>query len=259
MNRRVAFAGSLAMGLMLVACGGGDLAVVRTGVLLISRGGTGSVLFPLSQETLDFGNSVSVAVRGSGDPADRFTVFTFFGLTQLNFQQVPSSALVTFIDGLDPASSSTTFLPSTVVGMALHSGFNRNLVTTIGGTTFPLAQTAPQIFEQTSNGSFVLEPQPSTDGTFVPHTSTNRQARWAVLTLTDQDNGGEALVNGSVPYQLSQNINQQFFGYIGNLGLNIKPGQSGGGPPPPPGSSGSGGSGNGSGGSGGPPAPPNQR
>ncbi|MBI2297469.1 MAG: hypothetical protein HYU66_00710 [Armatimonadetes bacterium] len=96
----------------------------------------------------------------------------------------------------------------------------------------------------------------------MPHSSPNRQARWAVLTLTDLDNGAEALVNGSVPFQLSQNINQTFFGYIGNLGLNIKPGQSGGGPPPPPGSTGTGGgsgSGGGTGGSGGPPAPPNVR
>lgn len=256
MSYRVAWCGFLALAVALAGCGGGDAAGEPTGVLFVRSGGTGEIFFPRSQSRLAFANSVTVAVRSSRDEPTQFTVFTFFGLSRLNFQEVPEAALVTFVNGLQPNVSSTTFLPSSVVSMALHTGFDRSQVAVINQTTTPLAQDAPVIYERTSNGSFVLEPQPAADtASFTPHTSTDRRARYATLTLTDLDTGDEALLQGAVPYKLSTDVPQQFYGYLGNLGLDKVPAISGGGPPAPPGTTGSGGGGS-TGGGDVPPAPP---
>ncbi|MCC7494376.1 MAG: hypothetical protein IT204_18610 [Fimbriimonadaceae bacterium] len=240
--------------LLLSGCGAGDpTGLVATGVLNVTTGGNGDIFFPADSTRLSFADSVTVAIRNTGDAADEFTVFTLFGMSSLDYTQVPSAALVTFVEGRSPSESSTTFLPSTVVGMMLHSNFDRSLVSGAGPNARPLAQDAPSIFQSASNGSFVLEPQP-TGGTFVGQGSTSRRARWATVTLVSAANGAEALLEGAVNYVLSISPSQQFFGYAGNLGLLTRPPSSGGGPPDPPGTGGTGGSG--TGGSDGPPSPP---
>lgn len=247
---------AMSLGLVFLAgCGAGDATSSPIGVLFVSRGGSGDIIFPRTQAQLSFADSVTVAVQTANDSATQFTLYTLFGLTELNYRQVPTAALVTFINGLNPSTSSSTFLPSSVVTMALHLGFNQNLVSlNASGTTTPLAQDAPQVFEQTSSGSFVLEPVPVGTG-FTAQSSTDRRARYATLTLTDLDSGDEALLDGAVAFDLSKQISQDFFGYAGNLGLTTKPGVSGGGPPAPPGSTGSG-TGSGSSSDDLPPSPP---
>jgi len=269
---RLASGAALALAICLAGCGSGDPAgVADRGVLHVTPGGGGTILFPATGQTLSFANSVTVAIRGTNDAANQFTVYTLFGLSSLTMRDVPLAALVTFVNGLDPAASSTTFLPSSVVRMALHTGFNTSLVVNAGDASQQiLAQDAPLIFEQTSNGTYILEPQPSAGGTFVGQASANRRSRWATITLTDLNNGLEALLEGFANYRLSTGISQEFLGYAGNLGLTNQPPATGGGPPPPPGTTGGTGGGpppppggtggtggtGGSGGSDNPPAPP---
>lgn len=258
---RVARCVVVAAALFLAGCGGDPVGNELSGRLVVSSGGTGSIFFARTGTSLSFADSVTVAIRGQNDRSDQWTLYTLFGLSQLNLREVPSAALVTFVDGLEPDVSGSTFLPSSVIAMALHTGFNRGAVSGSGDLQQILAQDAPQVFEQTSNGTFILEPSPNASGGFVDQNSTNRRARWATVTLTDLDNGDEALLEGGVDFQLSAGSFQEFLGYAGNLGLNDRPSQSGGGPPPPPGTGGTGGgSGNGgnggSGGTDGPPAPP---
>ncbi len=240
--------GMLGAMLLLPGCGDGDLARLVTGVLHVTRGGTGAVFLPGSQQSYPFADSVTVAVRSSNDGPNQFAVYTFFGLSRLNLNEVPAAALVTFVDGLNPAASSSTEAPSSVFTMAFHDGFGQT-------ARAILAQDAAQIFERTSAGTLVLEPQPRTGGGFVDQDSADRRIRWATMTLVDLQNGETALVEGAADFQLSQDINQDFFSYAGNLGLTTPPGNQGGGPPPPPGSSGGGGGSTG-GGDDSPPSPP---
>jgi len=258
---RLASGAALLLAICLAGCGGGDPAgLADTGVLHVSQGGGGTILFPATGQTLSFANSVTVAIRGVNDAADQFTIYTLFGLNTLTMRDVPTAALVTFIDGLSPSSSSTTFLPSSVIRMALHVGFDTSLIVNPGDQTQQiLAQDAPQIFERTANGTYILEPRPTASGGFDSQTSINRRSRWATITLTDADNGQEALLEGFANYQLSQGITQEFLGYAGNLGLTNQPPASGGGPPAPPGTNGGtggGGTGTGTGGTDSPPLPP---
>ncbi len=217
---RLASGAALALAICLAGCGSGDPAgVADRGVLHVTPGGGGTILFPATGQTLSFANSVTVAIRGTNDAANQFTVYTLFGLSSLTMRDVPLAALVTFVNGLDPAASSTTFLPSSVVRMALHTGFNTSLVVNAGDASQQiLAQDAPLIFEQTSNGTYILEPQPSAGGTFVGQASANRRSRWATITLTDLNNGLEALLEGFANYRLSTGISQEFLGYAGNVG-----------------------------------------
>lgn len=255
---RLASGVALVLAILLAGCGAGDSAgLADTGVLHVSRGGGGTILFPATGQTLSFSNSVTVAIRGVNDAANQFTIYTLFGLDTLTMRDVPVAALVTFVNGLDPAASSTTFLPSSVVRMALHTGFDTSLILNAGDQTQQiLAQDAPQIFEQTANGTYILEPQPSATGAFASQDSANRRTRWATITLTDSDNGQEALLEGFANYRLSTGISQEFLGYAGNLGLTSQPPATGGGPPAPPGTSGGTGSGGATGGSDNPPSPP---
>ncbi len=259
---RLAMGLALASAVFLTGCGAGDSpGVVQGGVLNVTRGGSGSILFPQTQTTLNFSDSVTVAIRGVNDSATQFTIYTLFGLNQLTLRDVPSAALVTFINGLSPAESSSTTVPSTVVLMSLHTGFDRSQVAGEGAGQIVLAQDAPSLYDATSNGAFVLEPQPFARGTFVDQASPDRRARWSIVTQINQNNGAEALIDGAVNYVLSTNVSQEFLGYAGNLGLLTKPSSSGGGPPPPPGTSGGGGSSGSSGGTSGsgsdtPPSPP---
>lgn len=241
--------GLLGAMLLLPGCGDGDLARLVTGVLHVSRGGSGAVFLPGSQRSYPFADSVTVAVRSSHDGPNQFAVYTFFGLSRLNLNEVPDAALVTFVDGLSPAASSSTEAPSSVFTMAFHDGFGQ-------AARAILAQDATQIFERTSAGTLVLEPQPRTDGGFSDQNSDQRRIRWATMTLVDLQNGETALVEGAADYQLSQDISQNFFSYAGNLGLTTPPGNQGGGPPPPPGSTGGGGGGSTGGGDDSPPSPP---
>ena len=246
--------------ILLTGCGSGDPAgIADRGILHVTQGGGGTVLFPATGNTLSFANSITVAIRGTNDSATQFTIYTLFGLDQLTMRDVPTAALVTFINGLDPAASTTTFLPSTVVAMALHTGFDTSQVVNAGDSSqMILAQDAPQIFEALSNGTFVLEPQPAAGGGFSSQSSTLRRARWATVTLQDSDNGQQALLEGFANYQLSTAISQEFLGYAGNLGLNARPPASGGGPPAPPGTTGgtTGGGTTGGGSTDNPPSPP---
>ncbi len=241
--------------MLLVGCGAGDpTGATAEGVLHVTSGGTGDILFTRTLDRLSFANSVTVAIREGAATDNRFTIYTLFGLQAVDFSTAPTAALVTFVDGLEPNRSSSTTIPSSVVTLALHTGFT--------ATSQIAAQDAPVVFEQASNGTFVLEPTPATDGVFVSQDSASRRMRFSVVTMTDLDSGDEALLQGGVDYQISANISQRFLGYAGNLGLNRKPAVSGGGPPPPPGSTGlgsgptlGGGGGTTSGDDGGPPAP----
>lgn len=258
MKVRGVLAGALAVAVVLAGCGSGDPAVESTaGTLFVSSGGLGSIFFPRSQTSLFFQDSISVAVRTAQEQANnQFTVYTFFGLSRLNLREVPAAALVTFLASLNPNGSSATAVPSNTVGMMLHTGFNTGLVSNPGASQQILAQTAPVIYENTSSGTVVLEPQPDADGGFAGQNSPKRRLRFATVSLTDLDSGAEALINGSVNFQLSEGVSQEFYGYLGNLGLVQRPPVSGGGPPPPPGTGGVGGGGGGGGTVDNPPSPP---
>lgn len=237
--------GLLVCGLLLAGCGDGDPAVKLTGVLHVSRGGTGQVYVTSTQESFPFADSVTVAVRGAHDEADEFTIYTFFGLSRLTLDEVPDAALVSFVRGLDPEEASSTEVPSSVVASVFHSGFDAS-------ARAVLTQDAAQTFEAASNGSFVLEARPG--GVAVGGRSSEQRVRYAVVTLVDRATSDEALCDGSADYTLSEDLDQSFFGYTGNFGLNTPPAGTGGGPPPPPG--GGSGGGSGAGGGDGPPSPP---
>lgn len=257
MKLRLAVCVAVGLLIAVVGCGSGDdPGVPVTGVLFVSRGGSDGLLFTQTQERLSFADSITVAVRGLNDDADQFTIYTFFGLTGLTFDQVPSAVLVTFVDGLDPTASATTALPSNQVGMVFHSGFDRTLTNGIGGQV--QAQDAPVVYEQARNGALVLEPRPSGSEVFVGQTATDRRARYVAITITDLNSGAEVLVDGAVEFQLSVNPTQDFLSYVGNLGLLTQPPSTGGGPPAPPGTigDGTGGGGGTGGGTDQPPAPP---
>lgn len=242
---RILSVGLAGVALALAGCGDGDQATRQTGTLYVTHGGSGQIYLPGSQDTYDFADSITVAVQTANDEPDEFTIYTLFGLSRLDFDAVPSAALVTFVSGLLPSESYSTEVPSSVVGMVFHEGYDRSVRAT-------LAQSATGLYERATSGSFILEPQTGGAG-FVSHDSADRQARYETVTLVDRTTADTALIDGAAPYQLSENINQRFFGYTGNFGLNTPPTDQGGGPPPPPGG-GSGGSGGG--GDDGPPSPP---
>lgn len=249
----VLLAGLLA--LFTAGCGGdwSDSVGSTDGRLFVTEGGTGSVFLTPSQDTLNFADSITVAVRRSREPGNQFMVFTFFGVDELSYNQVPEAVLVTFINGLSPTSSTQTRLPSSVVSMALHLNFNRTLT----GNNGILAQDAPLVIESPATGTLVLEPQTPLGGGLADQNSRDRRLRYAVLTLTDLDSSAEALIQGAVDYTVSTDVDERLYGYLGNLGLLRRPPVSGGGPPPPPGSSTGGGLGGGNAGGGdGPPQPP---
>jgi len=255
MKRHLALVGAFGTMVALVGCGSGDPAVPKTGILHVTSGGNGGIYFPRSQSTLPFGDSVSVAVRSSNDASDVFTVFTFFGLDSLTLTQVPQAVLVTFIDVLSPTATSATDLPSSVLRMVLHTGFDLSLVTPPGEVPAIYAQDARMTYENAANGTFLLE-QRITVGSYSAPTSTSRRARWDSTTIEDTASGDEALIDGSVDYTVSINVPQNFYGYAGNLGLLTPPPTSGGGPPPPPGSTGGGGAADTTEDSDSPPSPP---
>ncbi len=259
MRLPIAWATAVAMcgSLLLGGCGAGDPTGVEADRTLHVRvGGSGEVYFPGSLRSLPFSDSVTVALRDTSG-TNKYTIYTLFGLSRLTLTEVPSAALVTFVNGLNPTTSSSTELPSGSVGMMLHDGFDQSLVS--GGSV--LAQDAPTIYERLSTGTLLLEPQTGLTGSFVSQESIYRQVRYATTTLTDTATDAEVLVQGSAPFQLSTNVTQAFLGYAGNLGLLTQPSTGGGGPPDPPGSTGGTdtGTGTGTGTSGGddtPPTPP---
>lgn len=246
MRIRTALASALVLCsvLFLAACGGGDDNGTGSGPLIARTGGSGSAFFSGAMQSLSFADSVTVAVRSATQTNLQFTLYTFFGLTKLTLNEVPTAVLVTTINGRDPNVSSSIELPSSVAGMVLHYGFN---TAAVAGNTI-LAQDAQRTYEQVATGALVLEPLRSATGGFIGQASPDRQARYANVTLVDTATSDEALLNGTVPYALSTDVGSKFLGYIGNLGLLAPSDPGTGGPPPPPGG--------GSGGTGGPPPPP---
>jgi len=259
MRLPIAWATAVAMcgSLLLGGCGAGDPTGVEDDRTLNVRvGGSGDVYFPGTLRSLPFSDSVTVALRDTTDGANQYTIYTLFGLTRLTMTEVPSAALVTFINGLSATASSSNELPSSTVGMMLHDGFDQSLVSR--GSV--LAQDAPTTYERLATGTLVLEPQQDLASAFVSQTSIYRQVRYSTVTLTDTSTNAELLVQGSAPFKLSQNVTQEFLGYAGNLGLLTRPSTGGGGPPDPPGSGTDDDSGTGTGTDGGdgdnPPQPP---
>lgn len=241
MKLRLALAVSVGLALLLAGCGSGDpvgTVAGAGGTLNVTVGGSGTARFTSTSSSLDLANSVTVAIRSANDPNTKWTIYTLFGLSRLTLTEVPTAALVTYVNGLLPTESSSTLLPSTVVGMVFHGHFDQSKVATINGQQTVLAQTAPLICNTASAGSFILEPQPSGDGSFTSQDSPNRRVRWSTVTLSSSSTGEEVLVDGYANYTLSYNINQNFMSYAGNLGLTAQPSSSGGGPPSPPGSGG---------------------
>lgn len=248
MRLKTALTGALllSVALLMGACGSGsDWPPVRYEKLQVRQGGTGQIHLAGAQRTLSFADSITVAVRKPGDDVTRWTLYTFFGLTKLDFRSVPSAVMVTQVDGRDPNKSSSTDLPSYAVGIVLHDGFNQGAVA--GGQI--LAQDAEISYESVQTGSFVLEALANADGTWAGQTSPNRQARYVQVTLQDTGTGAEALVAGTVPFVITVTDDARFNGYLGNLGLFLPGDPGSGGPPPPPGTGGGGGTD-------GPPPPP---
>ncbi|MBI5834973.1 MAG: hypothetical protein HZB16_21940 [Armatimonadetes bacterium] len=258
MRLPIAWATAVAMcgSLLLGGCGAGDPTGVESDRALHVRvGGSGDVYFPGSLRSLPFSNSVTVALANTTGGANQYTIYTLFGLTRLTMTEVPTAALVTFVDGLNAATSSSTELPSGSVGMMLHDGFDQGLVS--GGSV--LAQDAPTIYERLSTGTMLLEPQQDLSSAFLSQASIYRQVRYSTVTLSDTATSAEVLAQGAAPFQVSTNVSQQFLGYAGNLGLLAQPSTGGGGPPDPPGSgTGTGGTTGGgtTGGTDNPPTPP---
>lgn len=228
------------LGLILTAalagCGD-DVGAPANAGLVVSRGGSGVVSVPSTSEVYTFDNSITVAVRGANDAADQFTIYTLFGVSELDYAQVPTAALVTFVNGLLPDQSYAVTLPSSQARSVLHTGFSA------------LGVNALRRFNVTVDGTFLLEPQPLAGGGFQDQGNPNRRARWLQTRLQSTTVTGEATVTGNANYVLSGDVSQAFFGYIGNLGLTYPPSTGGGGPPPPPGDDG------GTGGDGPPPPP----
>lgn len=245
-------AASLCVCALLGGCGSGTPVGLPTiGQLQISSGGAGSATYARGLTTGSFANSVTVAVHQSTDATNQYTIFTFFGLTGLNYRQVPQAALVVFVNGIDPAYSISTALPTPTVLMALH--YFTGLQMSQG-----LPQKAAQVFDTAYAGAFITESLGGSSGGYVSPTAPLRQVRYSQVALRDSTTADEASVIGSTPLVMSSNIDSTFFGYCGNLGLLRKPGNSAGGPPSPPGSTtgGIGGTGGTTSGGDTPPTPP---
>ena len=87
MRLKTALTGALllSVALLMGACGSGsDWPPVRYEKLQVRQGGTGQIYLAGAQRTLSFADSITVAVRKPGDDVTRWTLYTFFGLTNAN-------------------------------------------------------------------------------------------------------------------------------------------------------------------------------
>lgn len=253
----LALVASLAGCLLLAGCGAGDpTGLDDRGITRVTSGGTGSVAFGRGQQSLSFANSVTVVLHNSYDRDNHWTAYTLFGLTSLNYRQVPTAALVTFVKDIDPTLALSTELPSTSVAMALHWFSPSQRVAGL-----PVDPGAAQVYESATSGTFVMEERTDSLGQVILN-SPIRQLRYAAVTLRDTDTTDELLIQGSCPFWLSIDPTQEFVGYAGDLNILRQPNEAGGGPPSPPGQTTGGITGGGSSGGstgGGPPSPPLRR